>query len=352
MGIECVSAENERKIKCVVWDLDNTIWDGTLIEGDTLSLKDGVPEVLQTLDRRGVLQSIASKNDYSLAMEKLREFGLENFFLYPQIHWNSKAESIKEIQKTINIGMDTIAFIDDQPFELEEVKYSFPDVFCIDAADLNELPDLPELNPRFITDESKIRRQMYVSDMKRNKIEESYTGSKEEFLTTLDMALTIAPAKEEDLKRAEELTMRTHQLNTTGYTYTYDDLNRLRLSDDHILLVASLDDRFGTYGKIGLTLIECREDIWLIKLLLMSCRVMSRGVGSIMINYIRQEAEKRGLRLQAEMVPTDRNRMMYMTYKFSNFKEIESTPNFVMFENDLIDIPDFPEYVNVECHPF
>ncbi len=346
MAAELIHSE-DRKIKCVVWDLDNTLWNGVLLEDDSVSLQDGVPDIINTLDNRGILQSIASRNDYSHAMAKLKEFGLDDYFLYPQIHWNSKVHSIKEIQKSINIGMDTIAFVDDQPFEREEVNHSFPELFCIDAADMSQLPDMPEMNPRFITDESKIRRQMYQSDIKRNRIEDEYKGPQEEFLETLDMVFTIAPAKEEDLKRAEELTMRTHQLNTTGYTYSYDDLNHFRCSDDHILLVAALDDCYGTYGKIGLTLIECHKDTWLIKLLLMSCRVMSRGVGSIMINYIRQEAKKRGVRLQAEIVPTDRNRMMYMTYKFSHFKELDTTDELVLFENDLTDIPGFPEYAKV-----
>jgi len=138
---------------------------------------------------------------------------------------------------------------------------------------------MPEMNPRFITDESEIRRQMYFSDIARNEVEDEYTGPKEEFLATLEMEFSISPAKEEDLKRAEELTMRTHQLNTTGYTYSYNELNEFRKSEDHILLVAALEDRYGTYGKIGLMLIERHQGLWLIKLLLMSCRVMSRGVG-------------------------------------------------------------------------
>lgn len=115
-------------------------------------------------------------------------------------------------------------------------------------------------------------------------------GPKEEFLTTLKMMLTIAPASVEELKRAEELTVRTHQLNTTGYTYSYEELDQFRQSDRHLLLIAGLDDKYGTYGKIGVILVECFEAVWTIKLLLMSCRVMSRGVGSVVINHIRNEA--------------------------------------------------------------
>jgi len=340
--------KTSQKIKCVVWDLDNTIWDGVLLEDENVILKSGIPDIIKKLDERGILQSIASKNEYNLAMNKLKEFGIQEYFLYPQIHWNSKAFSVEQIQKSINIGIDTIAFVDDQPFEREEVKHSHPEVLCIDAADIHKILDMPEMNPRFITGESAIRRQLYMSDIKRQEVEKEFVGPQEDFLESLNMVLSIAPAIEEDLKRAEELTMRTHQLNTTGYTYSYDELNAIRQSDDYILLVASLDDRYGTYGKIGLVLIQVVEDIWNIRLLLMSCRVMSRGVGSIMINYIRKEAQKRNVKLQAEMISTDRNRMMYMTYKFSGFKEIEQKDGFTLFENDLSNVPEYPDYVKLK----
>ncbi|MBU1169047.1 MAG: HAD-IIIC family phosphatase [Proteobacteria bacterium] len=339
---------SEKKIKCVVWDLDNTLWNGLLSENDPVSLCEGVVEVIKTLDNRGILQSVASKNDHGTAMEKIHEFGLSDFFLYPQINWNPKSSSIKAIAESINIGMDSLAFIDDQPYERDEVNFSFPDVLCIDAADMAGLLDMPEMNPRFITQDSKIRRQMYLNDIKRNNIEEMFEGAKEDFLASLGMVFRISQAKEEDLRRAEELTVRTHQLNTTGYTYSYDELDRFRTSEDHILLTATLDDKYGTYGKIGLALIERNHNLWTIKLLLMSCRVLSRGVGAIMINHIRNKAKKSNVRLCAEMIATDRNRMMYMTYKFSGFKEVKKRKDVIVFENDLTLIPDFPTYVHVD----
>jgi len=223
------SVQSERKIKCVVWDLDNTLWNGVLLENDQVSLRDFVTDIIKTLDSRGILQSIASKNEYDHAMTQLKAFGLSEYFIYPQINWNSKAQNIETIAKKINIGIDTFAFIDDQPFEREEVNFSLPDVLCIDAADIDKLLDMPEMNPRFITDDSSKRRLMYISDIKRDKIEENFVGPKEDFLATLNMVLTIALAQEEDLKRAEELTVRTHQLNTTGDTYSYEELNVMRM---------------------------------------------------------------------------------------------------------------------------
>lgn len=338
----------DQKIKCVVWDLDNTLWTGVLLEDEQVSLRDNVINIIRTLDNRGILQSIASKNDYAQAMAKLEEFGLQDYFLYPQISWNSKASAIETIAKSINIGIDTFAFVDDQAFEREEVHFSHPEVLCIDAVDLDNIPNLDAMNPRFITEDSKMRRLMYLSDIKRNQIEEEFTGPKEEFLATLNMVLSILPAKEDDLQRAEELTMRTHQLNTTGYTYSYEELKYFSESPQHKLFIAGLEDKYGTYGKIGLALIELGKKFWTIKLLLMSCRVMSRGVGSIVINHIRNEARNHGVGLQAEFFSTDRNRMMYMTYKFTHFTEKEKQGELIIFENDLSRPQNFPDYVTLK----
>lgn len=339
--------KKEKKVKCVVWDLDNTLWQGTLLEGDKIILSPEMQEIIRTLDERGILQSVASKNEYHTAMAKLTEFGLQDYFLYPQINWNSKSHSIETIAKSINIGIDTLAFIDDQPFEREEVNFSFPEVLCIDAEDISTLLTLPAMNPRFITEDSKHRRQMYLSDIKRNQLEESFTGPKDSFLASLDMIFTIAPAKESDLQRAEELTVRTNQLNTTGYTYSYEELKSFINSECYLLLITSLEDKYGTYGKIGLTLIERQPAVWTIKLLLMSCRVMSRGVGSILINHLRNEARRHQVKLQAELIQNDRNRMMYMTYKFAHFQEISNNGHIILFENDLNAIQQFPEFVKV-----
>jgi FkbH-like protein len=341
-------AKAEKKsIKCVVWDLDNTIWDGVLLEDPNVTLRPGVVETLRELDRRGILHSIASKNDHEAAMKKLQEFGIQDYFLYPEINWNSKSSSIQAIAKSINIGLDTLAFIDDQPFEREEVAYELPDVMCVDALDLAWLPEMPGMMPRFVTNESRLRRQMYLGDIARKVVESEFTGPNEDFLATLEMVFTIKPASEADLQRAEELTVRTHQLNTTGYTYSYDELNAFRHSPNHLLLVSSLEDKYGTYGTIGLALVEKGPAFWSVKLLLMSCRVMSRGVGTIMMSTIMQRAREAGACLRADFIPNGRNRMMYVTYKFGGFSEIAQDGDLIIFENDLSHIQPLPEYVQV-----
>jgi FkbH-like protein len=341
-------SQKDKTVKCIVWDLDNTIWNGVLLENDKIILRNDVVETIKVLDKRGILQSIASKNDFSSAMEMLKKLGIEMYFLYPQINWGSKVASIEKIAKTINIGMDTLAFVDDDPFERGEVAFSLPDVICIDASDTTKMIDMPEMQPRFITEDSRHRRSMYLNDIKRSRIEQKFQGAQDEFLSSLEMKLYVRRARKEDIKRAEELTVRTNQLNSTGYTYSYDELNNLRKSDDHILLVSGLEDKYGTYGKIGLALIEIDRKIWNIKLLLMSCRVMSRGVGSILINVIREEARKKGVRLFAEMIQNDKNRQMYITYRFTNFKEKEKQNGKIILENDLTQIQTLQPYVKLE----
>ncbi len=338
-----------KSIKCVVWDLDHTLWDGILLENEDVELHENVAEIIKTLDSRGILQSIASKNDYQTALAKLKHFGLAEYFLYPQINWNAKSSSVREIARSINIGLDTLAFIDDQPFELDEVAHEVPEVLCIDASMRDTLLSLPEMMPRFLTEDSQSRRLMYLSDIERNEAEKSFTGPNEDFLKSLDMVFTIAPASQDDLQRTEELTARTHQLNTTGYTYSYEDLNKFRLSDRYKLFITGLDDKYGNYGKIGVALVECREDVWVVKLLLMSCRVMSRGVGTIMMNFLMRLAREAGVCLHAEFIPNEKNRMMLITYKFAGFKELEKRGNLVIFEGDLSRIQPFPTYVTVKC---
>lgn len=342
--------DHGKEIKCIVWDLDNTIWDGVLLESEKVTLKPGIKEVLDNFDSRGILHSIASKNDYDAAMGKLKEFGIDHYFLYPEIHWNAKSTSIANIQRNLNFGIDTFAFIDDQPFERDEVSREHPGVLCIAETEYDKMHDYPRFQVRFVTEDSKRRREMYRSDIIRNTVETEYKGPKEEFLASLGMEFSIAPAREEDLKRAEELTVRTNQLNATGRTFDYDELNAFRVSDRHKLLVCELTDKYGSYGKIGLALLEISEQAWHVRLLLMSCRVMSRGVGTVLMSHIMQETKKENKRLLADFKQTEKNRMMYVTYRFANFKEVEKDGEYIVFENDLSAIQDFPAYIKVNVN--
>jgi len=343
----------EKEIKCVVWDLDETIWDGTLLESQSVVLKPGVKEVIQTLDSRGILHSIASRNSHEVAMGKLNEYGLGDYFLYPQITWNTKSTSLTQIREKLNIAFDAMLFIDDQPFERDEVRHHHPDVWCIPASEYERLPLHGRLNPRFVTEDSRRRRQMYVDDLHRTQDEKDCKGPASEFLGSLGMRFYISVATENDLERAEELTRRTHQINATGRTYDYDELNAFRQSPNHLLLTCKLEDRYGSYGSIGLALLEVQATYNHLRLLLMSCRVMSRGVGTILLHHLMRMTKNQGKSLLADFKPTETNRAMYVSYKFANFVERQTCDDgLILMENALDVVPGFPRHVEIVAPPF
>ncbi|MES2825090.1 MAG: HAD-IIIC family phosphatase [Pseudomonadota bacterium] len=338
----------EKSLKCVVWDLDDTLWSGTLVEGDDVQLMPGIEDIIKTLDSYGVLQSIASKNNYDDAIEKLNKFGIAEYFLFPQVSWNPKSSAIGVIRDKLNISLDTFLFIDDQPYEQNEVSAQHPDIECLSAAAYVDLLAHSRIRNIQVTDDSKQRRLRYMENALRQNDEQEFVGTPEDFLATLDMVFTISVAKPEDLIRAEELTERTNQLNSTGITYDRDELAFFMSSPDHLLLVCDLTDRYGSYGKIGLALVETKNQIDTIKLLLMSCRTAARGVGSSLLIYLMKRAKERGHGLRANFRRTQRNRQMLATYQFANFKEISrDDENNILFECDLSTIQDYARYIKL-----
>lgn len=337
-----------REIKCVIWDLDDTLWEGTLAEDEDVVLRPGMREIIVGLDRRGVLQSIASRNDCTDAMRKLTEFGLAEYFLFPEVNWGAKSRSVERILRNLNIGADAVLFIDDQVCERDEVRSVHEGIGCIGADAWGSLLDYPGLSGGPITIDTRRRRLMYLEDIQRRKDEESFDGPKESFLYSLNMELSIAEAQDDDLDRAVELTRRTNQLNATGRTYSYEELKQFSLSDTHRLLICELRDRYGSYGKIGLALIELHDQYWHLQLLLTSCRVISRGIGAVLLSFIMQEAKRQGKSLRVDFRHTGRNRMMYVALKFLNFREVtEGHHSGVLFEHDLSESPCLPAYIDI-----
>ncbi len=346
------AAPAEKAVKCIVWDLDHTLWDGVLSEGDAVQLKPGMVELLKALDARGILNSVASKNTHEDAMRKLQDFGVADYFLYPQIDWSAKSVGVGRIQKELNIGMDTLLFIDDQPFERDEVAAAHPAIRCIAAEEYAGLLDHPRIRSVLVTEDGARRRQMYLEDAARKRDEEIYTGAPEAFLATLGMRFTIARAQEADLLRAEELTLRTNQLNSTGITYGIEELREFMHSDTHSLLVCELVDRYGTYGKIGLALVRHEPAHDHVMLLLMSCRTASRGAGSVLLTHLMQQAAAAGKTLRADFRRTERNRQMLVTYQFAGFHEAQrSDDGDILFEHDLKAVQPFPSYIDVQFQP-
>src|SRR5690606_36653698 len=142
---------------------------------------------------------------------------------YPQINWGSKSDSLSVIKESLNIGYDSIFFIDDEPFEGEEVAFIHPEIQCFSPEQITTLLRTDVFQARIVTSETSQRRLMYQLDEKRNQVEQRFSNNID-FLRSLDMCFRISKASIEDLQRVEELTVRTHQLNSTGYTYSYDTL--------------------------------------------------------------------------------------------------------------------------------
>ncbi|MFI6688486.1 HAD-IIIC family phosphatase [Streptomyces sp. NPDC050485] len=321
-------------VKCLVWDLDDTVWNGTVLEGDAPQPFPEVLATLRALDERGILHAVASRGDHATATAHLQALGIEELFTVLEIGWGAKSDAVRHVAEAINIGIDTVAFIDNDAVERAEVAAAHPAVRVYAAEQAAGLPDLTAFQPPFVTDESRGRRHLYRGELSRKRAQETYTGLAKDFLATLGLVLTVRRATETDLERAHELTVRTHQLNTTGRTYDMSQLRELLASPAHQVLVASLEDRFGSYGTIGLALTELTGTDSVLKLLLLSCRVMSRGVGPALIGHLVRDALADGRRPVAEFVPTEVNRVMLVNLRFSGFDVIERTGDRVLLGFD------------------
>ncbi|GAA2063102.1 HAD-IIIC family phosphatase [Streptomyces albiaxialis] len=306
-------------VKCLVWDLDNTLWQGTLLEDGDVRIADGIREVVEELDARGILQAVASKNDHEPTWARLEELGLAEYFVLAEIGWGPKSRSVRSIAERLNFAERTLAFIDDQPAERAEVEFHLPEVRCYPAEEAARLTELPEFTPAARTVDSAKRRAMYQANFRRDAERAEFTGPDEAFLRSLDLELRVFRATETELSRVEELTQRTSQMNATGVHYSDEELRGLLASESHEVLVATLSDRFGTHGAIGVLLVERRPSAWHLKLLATSCRVVSFGVGATVLNWLASEAAAAGAHLLADFRRTDRNRMMEIAYRFAGF---------------------------------
>ncbi len=281
------------KVKCVVWDLDNTLWRGVLVEDgpEQLRLDDRVPEILAELDRRGILNSIASKNSPEEVETVLKALGLWDYFLHPQIHWNPKSQSVAAIAASLNIGRDTLVLIDDQAFERGEVAQAHPEVETFDVDVLEGILD----HPRFVvvvTDESRNRRAMYRTEAVRQADLEVAGDDYQAYLRSCDIRLLIEPLDEARLNRAFELTERTNQLNYSGRRLGRADLEHLLSSPDHRVLTLTASDKYGDYGVIGVALLNL--DSWTIECFFMSCRVQRKKVEHAFFQRLLVAARQRG----------------------------------------------------------
>lgn len=274
-----------KTIKCVVWDLDNTLWDGILVEdgADKLRLRPHIKEVLRTLDERGILASIVSKNNREEATAVLRSFGIEEYFLCPQISWQPKSQGIKTIARDLNIGVDSILFVDDSEFELQEVRTAHPFVRTVNALNHLAIPEMEGCQVE-VTAESRNRRKMYQVESKRTIAASDFGGNYLAFLRDCNLKLSIYPMTRDNLNRVHELTQRTNQMNFSGNRYERNILEQILDTSYLDTYVLDVEDRFGSYGIIGFCVVDNR--VPLMTDLMFSCRVQSKRVEHAFLAYI------------------------------------------------------------------
>ncbi|MEC7754119.1 MAG: HAD-IIIC family phosphatase [Bacteroidota bacterium] len=289
------SSISKHKIKCIVWDLDNTIWNGTLVEdgAENLKLKDGIEEVLEKLDQGGIINSVASKNNLEEALSTLKKFKIDKYFIFPKIHWGPKSQSIKELSEDLNFSINTFLFIDDSPFEREEVQNAIPEIRVLDAVAYRDILELDELVLKN-TEESKQRRKFYLDEKERKSSSERFKGDYINFLRSCDIQLRIFDLEPENFERVYELTQRTNQMNFSGNVYSKEELEEISKHGGYEKYVMHCRDKFGDYGIIGFALIEKAMDRNTLVDLMFSCRIQSKRVEHAFIQHCLDKYLPRG----------------------------------------------------------
>jgi FkbH-like protein len=297
----------KRHVKVLAWDLDNTVWDGTLIEDGpgNVTVRPGVLDVIKELDRRGIVNTLVSKNNEADALHEVERFGLGEYMVFPKVSWSPKSVSLGELIHQFNVGEDTFAFIDDSPFEREEVKSTLPGVRVYDAADYTRLLTLPEFRPAE-SSESGRRREFYLSQHDREAALSDFDGTYDEFLRNANIRLSVSRPRPAQLDRIAELAQRTNQLNFSGTRYSNETLAEMVDDARFDCYVMSCVDNFGDYGTVGFAVVE-RAGPKLIDLMF-SCRIQAKRVEHAFLEFLlSREASEGHDELLARYAQTERN---------------------------------------------
>lgn len=307
-------------IKCVVWDLDGTLWEGAWSEQlEAPAWRAGALEALWRLDELGVLQSVVSRAPRS-AWASLEAAGVAELFLAPVLGCEgSKSSALLALAGRLDLGLEGFVFVDDAPFERAEVEAACPGVRCVDGRAWSSLWSLDGM-PQEVTAQGQARRSQYKAREARAEQERSAQGPPDAFLRGLGMELRVWRAREEDLGRLGELMERTRQWNTTGLRLEEGEL-RARLSDaGWWVCAASLQDRFGDDGLCAVSVAQREQDAWVARLWAVSCRVQNRGVGAAFLGWLIEQARAQGLGFGLELRRTERNRPLSVLLRVSGFE--------------------------------
>jgi FkbH-like protein len=331
---------NDKKIKCIVWDLDNTLWNGILIEDKEIKLNDDIINIIIELDKRGIFSSIVSKNDYDLAYSKLKEFQIDGYFVFPKINWDPKSVNIKQLSIDTNIGLDTIAFVDDNPFERDEVKNVCPDVLCIDVKDVNTILNMKEFDV-IITSDTVKRRKTYKMIEEQKKEIEKWNGNIDDFIKSCNMKLLIRKPKIDELVRCYELIQRTNQLNSSGRRLSIIDIENIYNNKNYETYILQCEDKYGDYGIVGFSIVHIIEQP-IITDFVISCRVANRKVENAYIIYLVEKYKKMGyLKLSINYKKTIKNGPIFNVIKDLNMlkgenEDVNIESYYILLKNDVI----------------
>ena len=335
--------------KCVVLDLDNTLWGGVIGDDGMDNIEIGelgrghvftdFQRWLKQLKECGIILCVCSKNNEDIAKKPFEEHDemilrLSDIALFVA-NWEDKASNIRLIQKTLNIGMDSMVFIDDNPFERNLVRQMIPEI------EVPELPEDPALYLGYLQEQNYFetasftgagsdRTKLYQAEFERTKLMMSFE-SIDGYLESLKMIGEAKPFEESKFSRIAQLTQRSNQFNLRTVRYTDADIQSIANDPNYITLYYTLRDKFGDHGLVGVIIMKKKnEDELFIDTWLMSCRVLKRGMEEYIVNCFMREAKNRGFkRVYGEYIPTPKNAMVKDIYKTMGFEEI-SENNYVM----------------------
>lgn len=340
--------------KCAVLDLDNTLWGGIVgedgLDGLQLSLQGtgasfiAFQQVLLDLYNRGIILAVNSRNNFDEAMKVIREHPnmilKEPHFAALRINWQDKAANLVELAQELNIGLDSMVFFDDDPTNRAAVRALLP------AVEVPELPanpvdyakfliNLPYWPTAALTDEDKMRGNMYVTERLRLEAEKAF-GNREEFLNNLGLELQIFVDDFNSVARLAQLTEKTNQFNANKHPLSKEAMRGLMENPDYKVMHGRLTDRFGDHGIINLAIIKKYDGVWQAQQLLMSCRVIGRGVEEAFLAAIGQAAKQEQVReIFINFQPTEKNKPAadFITKYFKNnsapVNELLNSPSWI-----------------------
>lgn len=342
LELEPTKKTEGKKIKCVIWDLDNTLWKGILIEDANVEVNSQFIELIKHLDSCGIVNSIASKNDKEHVVEKLKVLGIAEYFVFNKINWNPKSINIGKTIEQMNINPNTIVFVDDNPFERNEVSLRYPSITCIDPSEIISFSTCNRFKA-VVTEDSKNRRTTYKMLESLKEEEDNWTGNIDEFLLSCKIKVNLHSPTDETLPRCYELLQRTNQLNASGRRLSLDNVTTLVKSKNIDSYVLQSSDKFGDYGIVGFLMVDKNDIYPCITDFVISCRVANKKIEPTLVNYL---AKKYGGQVLFNYKKTNRNGPMLTLINELKMKKSAAKDGFDIYS--CLHNEKFPKIVELE----